>query len=149
MSRHQVRRELPYPADRLFDLVADVESYPEFIEWFAAVRILRRAGNLLDVEQIVRFKGLEAHFVTHAELERPRRIAIASGDAPFKTFEQIWRFQPKGPRRTIVDYETTVELRSSLLEHAMEALFDEPRIARETVDAFERRARQVYGTGPR
>jgi len=144
MSYHHVRRELPYSADQLFDLVGDVEKYPEFIEWFVAVRILHRSSNVLDVEQIVRFKGLHAQFVTRATLERPTRIAIVSHDRPFETFEQIWQFRSAGPQRTTVEYETKVELHSPILEHAMEALFNEAKIARKTVDAFEHRARQVY-----
>jgi coenzyme Q-binding protein COQ10 len=134
-----------YPATQLFDLVADVETYPAFIEWFVAVRILHRAENRLDVEQIVRYKGLHARFVTCATLERPKRITIVSHDPPFETFQQNWAFQPAGLHRTTVDYETKVALHSAFLERAMEALFNEARIARETVDAFERRARQIYG----
>jgi len=144
MPSHRERRELPYSQEQVFDLVADIVKYPEFIDWFVAVRILRRAGNVLDVEQIVRFKGIRSRFVTRAVLDRPMTIAIASTDPPFKRFEQRWSFAPAGRERTIVDYDSTLELRSPLLEHAMRAFFDEPEIARITVDRFERRAHQLY-----
>jgi len=148
MPSHRERRQLPYSARQLFDLVADVEKYPEFIEWFVAVRILRREGNVLEVEQIVRFKGLRARFTTRAVLDAPRRIEIASREPPFKRFDQLWTFSPAPKGGTIVEYASTLELRSSLLQHAMQALFDERQVAVATIDALARRARQIYGTTP-
>lgn len=146
MPSHREQRELPYTQEQVFDLVADVEKYPEFLAWFVAVRVLHRTGNRADVEQIVRFKALDARFTTHAVFERPKRIVIDCRDPPFKSFEQRWTFTAKGADRTALEYESTLELRSSLLRHVMAALFDEPQIARTTVDAFERRARQLYGS---
>ena len=148
MPSHRERRRLPYSARRLFDLVADVERYPEFIEWFVAVRILRREGNVLEVDQVVRFKGLRARFATRAVLDAPRRIEISSREPPFKRFDQLWTFSSAPKGGTIVEYESTLELRSSLLQHAMQALFDERQVAEETVDAIARRAQQIYGTAP-
>ncbi len=148
MPSHRERRLLPYSARRLFDLVADVEKYPEFIEWFAAVRIRRREGNVLDVDQVVRFKGFRARFATRAVLDAPRRIAITCQEPPFKRFDQLWTFSPAPKGGTIVEYASTLELRSSLLQHAMQALFDERQVAEETVDAIARRAQQIYGAAP-
>ena len=146
MPGHRERRELPYTQGQLFDLVADIEKYPEFLEWFVAVRMLHRTDNRADVEQIVRFKGLDARFVTHAVFERPKSIVIECCDPPFKQFEQRWTFTAIGAHKTDLEYESTLELRSQLLQHVMAALFDEPQISRVTVDAFERRARQLYGS---
>lgn len=145
MSCHNERRQLPYLPTQLFDLVADVEKYPEFIEWFVAVRIRRRDGDVLEVDQIVRFKGMRARFMTRAVLDRPREIAIASSDPPFRRFDQRWTFRPLGATATDVAYESSLELRSPLLQHAMQALFDERQVATATVDAFARRARRIYG----
>lgn len=145
MPRHQERRQLPYTQQQVFDLVADVEKYPEFIEWFVAVRIRKREGNLLEVDQLVRFKGVRARFTTLARIERPQRIDITCHDPPFKRFDQKWTFIPAGVAHTIVEYESELELNSPLLQHAMQMLFDERQAARATVDAFERRAGQIYG----
>lgn len=146
MPSHREHRHLPYSREQMFDLVADVEKYPEFIDWFVAIRVLRRDGNALDVEQVVRFKGLRARFVTHALLERPGRIAIATQDPPFKNFEQQWTFSPAGAHATALDYRSSLELRSPLLQHTLQMLLDEPEIARKTVDAFQRRAQQIYAS---
>lgn len=145
MSSHSEQRQLPYTSMRLFDLVADVEKYPEFIDWFVVVRVRRRLGDVLEVDQVVRFKGMRARFTTHAVLDRPREIAIASSDPPFRRFDQRWTFRPFGAAATDVTYESSLELRSPLLQHAMQALFDERQVATATVDAFARRARQIYG----
>lgn len=145
MPSHRERRELPYTPEQVFDLVADIEKYPEFLAWFVAVRVLHRTDNRADVEQIVRFEGLEARFVTHAVFDRPKSIVIDCRDPPFRRFEQRWTFAAKGADATALEYESTLELRSPLLQHVMAALFDEPQISRTMVDAFERRARQLYG----
>ena len=148
MPSHRERRHLSYTAPQLFELVADVERYPEFIEWFVAVRVRRREGNILEVDQVVRFKGLRARFATRAVLDRPRRIEITSDEAPFKRFEQLWTFAPSPETGAIVEYASTLELRSSLAQHAMQAFFDERRVAEATIDAFARRAQLIYGPAP-
>ncbi len=148
MASHHERRRLPYTALQLFELVADVESYPEFIDWFVAVRIRRREGQILDVDQVVRFKGLRARFTTRAVLDPPGRIEITSEEPPFKHFDQLWTFAPASGSDAVVDYASRLELRSTLAQHAMQALFDESRVAEATIDAFARRAQQIYGVRP-
>lgn len=145
MPSHTESRHLPYPAQQLFELVADVEKYPEFLEWFVAARISRRDGNLLEVDQVVRFNRLRERFTTQAQLDAPRRIHITSKDPSFKRFDQLWTFSPMPDGGTIVVYVSTLELSSSVLEHVMQALLDEGRIAKATIDAFAHRARQIYG----
>jgi coenzyme Q-binding protein COQ10 len=145
MPSYGQRRHLCYAARQLFDLVADVEKYPEFLEWFVATRILRRNGNVLDVEQTMRFAGFRTRLVTRAVLDEPRAIAITTRDPRFKGFDQRWSFTPAPDGGTTVDYQSTVELRSRLLQHLVGAVFDERKIAEATVNAFERRARQICG----
>lgn len=146
MPRHHERRELPYTAEQLFELIADIEKYPEFLEWFVAARIRQHDGNVLAVDQIVRFKGLRTRFSTRAMLDRPRRIAITTEDSPFKRFDQTWTFTPAPRGGTTVDYESELVLRSALMQRAMAAVFDEKQFAKTTVDAFVHRAQQIYGT---
>lgn len=148
MPTHRERRHLPYTARRLFELVADVEKYPEFIEWFVAVRILRREGNILSVDQVVRFKGLRTRFTTRAVLDAPRRIEITSEEPPFRHFDHLWTFSLAPQSGTLVEYASALELHSSLLQHAMQALFDERQVAAATVDAFAQRAQEIYGAAP-
>jgi len=147
MSHHIERRHLAYTTEQLFDLVADVERYPDFLQWFVAARVRHRNGNVLDVDQVVRFAGLTARFATRAVLDRPRRIAIAASDPPppFRLLDQCWTFTPASDGSTTVRYEISVELRSTLLQRLIRPLLDERQIAEATVNAFRRRAEQIYG----
>jgi coenzyme Q-binding protein COQ10 len=145
MPKHIERRHLPYTARQVFDLVADVEKYPDFIEWFVAARIRHRNGNVLEVHQVVRFAGLRRAFTTQAILDPPRRIVITTSDPPFRSFDQRWTFTPATDGGTTVEYETTVEMRSGFLQRLMRLVFDERQIAEATVNAFRRRADQIYG----
>ena len=147
MPHHIERRHLAYTAEQLFDLVADVERYPEFLQWFVAARIRHRDGHALDVDQTVRFAGFTAELATRAVLDRPRRIAIAASDPPppLRRLDQCWTFTPASDGRTTVQYEVSVELRSSLLQRLMRPLLDERQMAEATINAFTRRAEQIYG----
>ncbi|MGP0094138.1 MAG: type II toxin-antitoxin system RatA family toxin [Xanthobacteraceae bacterium] len=145
MPSYSQRRHLRYAAQQLFDLVADIEKYPEFLEWFVAARIIHRDGNVLEVAQIMRFAGFRAQIVTWAVLDPLRQIAIGTRDPRFKSFDQRWTFTPAPDGGTTVEYQSTVELRSRVAQHLIRALFDERQIAETTVNAFERRARQICG----
>jgi coenzyme Q-binding protein COQ10 len=145
MPTHIERRHLPYTVHQMFDLVADVESYPAFIDQFAALRIRRRDDNVLHVAQVVRLGLLSVEFASTAVLDRPRQITITSADARFERFEHRWRFSPASPHGTDVEFASTVELRAGALQRLMRAVFDERQAAQSTILAFKRRARQIFG----
>ncbi len=145
MPTHVERRHLPYTVQQLFDLVADIEKYPEFIDEFEAARIRRREGNVLYVDQVVRFAMLRAELASIAVLDPPREIVVTATDPRFERFENRWRFSPAPEGGSIVEYSTSVDLRPGALKHIMEVLFDERRMAESTILAFKRRARQIYG----
>ncbi len=145
MLHHIERRHLAYTTEQLFDLVADVERYPDFVPWFVAVRVRHRSGNVLDVDQVVRFAGFTSEIATRAVLDPPRRIAIATSDPPFRRFDQGWTFTPAESGGTTVQYEISVELRSALLQRVIRAFLVERQLVTVTVNAFTRRARQIYG----
>jgi coenzyme Q-binding protein COQ10 len=147
MFKHSERRQLPYTPQQLFDLVADVEKYPQFIDWFVSAHIRHRRGNVLVVDQVVRFAGLRAAFATRAVLDPPRQITISTGDFPFRCFDQHWSFTPAGDSGTLVQYDVALELRFRHLHRLMGLLIDQPRFAEATVNAFQHRADQIYGHG--
>ncbi|MDE2166671.1 MAG: type II toxin-antitoxin system RatA family toxin [Alphaproteobacteria bacterium] len=145
MASYFESRRLAFTPRQLFDVVADIERYPEFLEWFVAVRIRRRDGNVLEVDQVVAFKGLRTQFATRAVFDPPRGIDVTSRDPQFKRFHQHWTFVPAGAGHTIVEYSSALEPRSRIVRHAMRLLFDQPHFARVMVDAFLRRAETLYG----
>jgi coenzyme Q-binding protein COQ10 len=146
MFKHSESRNLPFMPRQMFDLVADVEKYPQFIDWFVSARIRRRDGNVQYVQQVVRYSGLRLTFATRAVLDPPGRIAATSADFPFRSFEQQWRFTPHGETGTSVRYDVAFEMRFGFLHGLMDLLADQREIAQRTVDMFSRRARKIYGS---
>jgi len=90
-----VRQSLPHPRPDIFDLVADIERYPEFVPGWQEARILRKADDRRHVEQAVGIRGLVWRFRTEAELERPRRIEIHGAGGPVRRLHQVWRFEER------------------------------------------------------
>jgi len=143
MPRLAIRRTVPYAREDVFDIVADVERYPEFLPGCTSARILRRDGERLWVEQSVGLSGLSWRFRTTALLARPDRIEIGTREAPFAYLDQVWRFREPGPGTTEVELAVNYELRSSLLETVASGLFDEG--FRQSLAAFERRIHERLG----
>jgi coenzyme Q-binding protein COQ10 len=144
--KHIERRRFPYTPRQLFDLVADVEKYPQFIDWFVSAHIRHRAGNLCEVDQVVRYGGLSVAFASRAVLDPPQRIRVTSTDFPFRSFDQHWTFTPEGHSGTLVQYDVAFELRFGFLLHGlMDLVADQRQIAATTIDMFQRRALQLYG----
>lgn len=145
MFRHTERRHMPYSPRQIFDLVADVEKYPEFIDWFVSARVRRRNGNVQYVDQVVRYSGLRVAFSSRAVLDPPHHIIVTSSDFPFRSFDQHWWFRPDGASGTLVEYDVAFELRFGFLHGLMGLLADQRRIAERTIDMFKHRALKLYG----
>lgn len=140
-----VTRRLPYPPEAVFDLVADIEQYPQFVPWCWRTRILERDGTRLQVFNEFGRGPLRLAFHTQADLDRPRSLVVTSEEAPFVYFRLEWQFQPAAPSGTLYTFTLRQKFRSALLEAAYGVLFTE--IARAVAHAFERRARQRLGGG--
>lgn len=145
MTRYRIERALPYRAEQIFDLVAEVERYPEFLPWWAAARVRRRAADSYETDQVLRVGLVRDRFVTTTRLERPRRIEVTSADPLFRTFRLSWRFEPEGEARCRVVLETEVVFRSRLRQRVLDLVLTNLPVA--IVDAFERRAESRLGTG--
>ena len=144
MPRHSVRRHFSCAPRQLFDIVADVEKYPEFLPWFVAVRVIRRRNRVLEVEQVVRLKMLRLRFLTTATMEPPRHIGIVSTAWPFRSFGQSWRFSPDPSGGTLVEFEIDVALRPSPLQALAALLVDRDRLSAAIVARFESRVGQLH-----
>ncbi len=139
------RIERRYPgctAEELFALVADVEKYPEFIPWISSCHILKREGAAVWVDMIFGLGPLQYRFTSKGVLDPPRRIDITSHDEPFEHFRQRWEFRTD-EGCAVIGYSYAFELRSHLLDLISHAVLDEA--IGTTIDAFERRAHQLYG----
>jgi coenzyme Q-binding protein COQ10 len=145
MPRFAERRHLPYSPQQLFDLVADVEKYPDFVPSVAAAKVRRREGSTVWVDMVVGTHLLRKRFASKAALDRPGRIDISSRDALFERYDQHWTFEPAADGGTVIEFRVDFEFRSRLLQMIMGAYLEDS--AKAMVSAFRRRARQMYGPG--
>ena len=146
MPTHAEVKILPYRPDQLFDLVADIDSYSEFLPWCVGCRTTRREGNVIWGDLMVGFKLFRETFTSKVTLERPNRIHVAYIDGPFRYLDNHWVFIPGDDgQSTTIDFYVDFEFRSRALQLVARAAFSEA--VKRMVNAFEQRAAVVYGPG--
>jgi coenzyme Q-binding protein COQ10 len=146
MATHIEQVDLPYTQRQVFDLVADIEAYAQFLPSVISARIKSRAGNTLFVDQLVRFTVLPMPIATRAVLDAPNSIQIACSDNPVVTFTELWTFAPRGDGGTHLSSRTEYTFRSNMLRRALDSRFNALQGA--TMRAFAARARALYGAAP-
>jgi len=141
---HSEQRILPHRPEQLFDLVADVGRYPEFLPWCVAARILEQDETAMRAELAIGFKGIRERFISRVALDRPNmRIDVKYEKGPFRYLVNHWQFTPADGGQCRLDFQIEFEFKSRLLEMVMGRLFDEA--VRRMVRAFEQRADALYG----
>jgi coenzyme Q-binding protein COQ10 len=145
MPTHAEKRILRYTPEQLFDLVADVRRYPEFLPWCVGARVLSQSETELTADLTIGFKIFRETFRSHVALERPGHVHVRYLNGPFRYLNNHWRFTPVG-QGTEVDFFVDFEFRSRLLQAAIGMVFNEA--VRLMVRAFERRAMALYGRRP-
>ncbi len=146
MPTHAEQRVLPYTQEQLFDLVADIERYPEFLPWCVGARIRERRDNLIVADLLIGFRMVRERFTSKVTLDRPSRIDVAYSEGPFRYLDNHWNFEPLSDGGCRIDFFVDFEFRSRLLQKLIGVLFNEA--VRRMVAAFEGRARQLYGARP-
>ncbi len=147
-SFHTVKR-VPHSPVQMFDLVADVEKYPQFVPLCESLRVRRRSQSgegveILVADMSVGYKSIRETFTTRVTLDRARlRIDVEYIDGPFRFLENRWKFLKHGENGCDVDFHIAYEFRNFALGMLMGAMFD--RAFRKFTTAFETRAREVYG----
>jgi coenzyme Q-binding protein COQ10 len=143
MPRHSEKRILPYTPEQLFDLIAAVDRYPEFLPWCKASRILQRDERGLTADLVIGYKIFTERFRSEVILDRPRKIDVRYLSGPLSHLRNQWELKPKGRGACELSFEVDFDFRSSLLGAAMEMFFDKALL--KMVAAFEARATQLYG----
>jgi len=145
MPTHAEQRVLPYSQAQLFDLVADVERYPEFLPWCVGARIRKRLPDgTMEADLVIGFKMFRERFASIVKPDRAsHRIDVSYVDGPFRYLNNHWKFITEGENRTRVDFFVDFEFKSALLQKVIGVLFNEA--VRRMVAAFESRAKQLYG----
>lgn len=143
MPTHAEKRVLPHSPERLFDLVADVERYPEFLPWCVGTRIRRREETRILADMVIGYKIFRERFTSMVTLSRPDRIDVEYSDGPFKYLKNHWIFRPVGEDACEIDFYVDFEFRSRLLQKMIVPVFNQA--VRRMVGAFESRAEDLYG----
>jgi coenzyme Q-binding protein COQ10 len=141
MPTHAERQTLPYRPEQLFDLVADVARYPEFLPWCVGARIRSRAPALIVADLTIGFGPFRESFTSRVALDRPRAIDVSYQNGPFRYLRNRWGFAAV-PGGTELDFFVDFEFRSRLLQAAIGPVFTEA--VRRMVAAFRRRAAVLY-----
>jgi len=129
----------------MFDLVADMGRYPEFVPLCESMRVQGREGaNILVADMTVAYGPIRETFKTQVTLNREHlAILVEYLDGPFRHLENRWRFKPEGEKACVVEFFISYEFRSRALGLLMGAVFD--AAFRRFAEAFEKRADKIYG----
>lgn len=147
MPRHSEIRQLPYSADQMYNLVADVAKYPEFLPWCAAARIRSRIRHddheVMEADLVISFKVFRERFGSRVTLwPETRRIDTEYLDGPFKFLKSYWIFHSRAVGCE-VEFFVDFEFRNAILQKVIGVVFNEAM--QRIVGAFETRAKDLYG----
>jgi coenzyme Q-binding protein COQ10 len=143
MPRHTETKHLPYSPDQLFDLVADVARYDEFLPWVVAVRVRSSSATETIADLVVGFNAFKERFTSRVVKERSNRICVDYVEGPLKYLHNEWKFEPAPDGGTHLCFSVDFAFRSRIFEALAGQMFD--RALRRMTRAFEERAVALYG----
>jgi len=147
MPTHSETRQLPYSAQQMYDLVADVARYPEFLPWTAAARIRsdedRGDHRVMEADLVISFKVFRERFTSRVVLwPEAKKIDTEYLDGPFKYMKSNWHFEDN-LEGCQVHFFVDFECRNAILQKVIGVVFNEAM--QRIVRAFENRAKELYG----
>lgn len=149
MPTHEEKRRMPYSADQMYALIADVAAYPQFLPWCAGARIRARRDDgegreIVDADLIISFKVFREKFGSRVILHpQAQTIDVSYLDGPFRYLDNRWKFTPIDETSCEVDFFVDFEFKSRTLQAIIGVVFGEAM--RRVVRAFEQRAADLYG----
>jgi len=153
MPQFSNKRRVRHAAADMFDLVADVEKYPQFVPLCQSLRVRSRAAKgegveVLTASMTVAYKLIQQTFTSRVTLDKPNlKIVVEYLDGPFSRMQNRWSFKPTGDDTCEVEFYIDYEFRSRTFGMLMGAVFD--TVFRKMAAAFEERADKVYGARTR
>lgn len=143
MTMIQKSALVKYAAHQMFDLVDNVEAYPEFLPWCAGSRVINRSDDIVEAELLIAKGGFKKSFATRNCLDRGGRITIALLNGPFNYLEGRWDFIPLREDASKISLDLEFEMSGLLANIAFGTVFNQ--ICNTMVGSFTQRAKQVYG----
>lgn len=152
VTKKRIKTETPYSAAQMFDLVADVDRYPEFLPWCVALRVVERSVDdngcgTITADMVVAYKMFRERFRSKVLLDQPAgQIDVEYISGPFRSLQNIWRFvdlpDSSPAAGSVIDFEIAFEFRNFLLQATAQAVFD--KVFSRMSGAFVERANDVY-----
>lgn len=136
-------RRLPYSAEQMFDLVADVAKYREFLPWVIATRVRSDTDTEMLADMVVGFKSIRETFTSRVMKTRPLQIAVHYVDGPLSDLDNVWTFRAIDDTTCEIDFAVDFEFKNRVFQVIAGQYFD--RAFRKMVAAFETRAGELYG----
>lgn len=140
---HEVR-VLPWSAEQMFDLVADVGHYAEFLPWVIATRVRSDSETEMVADMLVGFSAIREKFTSRVVKSRPEEIRVHYVDGPLRDLDNVWRFRPLDENSCEIEFDVQFSFRSAMFEKLAGQYFD--KAFRKMVAAFETRAAALYGS---
>jgi coenzyme Q-binding protein COQ10 len=137
-------RHLAWSAEQMFDLVADVGRYSEFLPWVIATRVRSDSESEMIADMLVGFSALREKFTSRVEKVRPSEIRVHYIDGPMRDLDNRWLFRPLGPGECEIEFSVEFSFRNALFEKLAGQYLD--KAFRKMVAAFEQRAQALYGS---
>lgn len=137
-------RELQWSAEQMYDLVADVRRYAEFLPWVVATRIKSEDETVMIADMLVGFSALREKFTSRVIKDRNRSIKVEYLEGPLKNLENDWTFTPAPDGGCRIDFSVSFAFRNAIFEKLAGQYLDSA--FRKMVAAFEKRAQQLYGS---
>jgi coenzyme Q-binding protein COQ10 len=137
-------RRLPWSAEQMYDLVADVSRYAEFLPWVVATRIKSDSETEMVADMLVGFNALREKFTSKVEKRRAEYIEVIYLDGPMRDLDNVWQFRALPEGGCAVDFLVEFTFRNALFERLAGQYFE--RAFRKMVAAFEQRAEDLYGS---
>jgi len=133
---------LPFTPDQIYDLVADVEKYPEFLPWCVAARVLSQSDTEITADLIIGYKVLRETFRSRVHLTPKTRIEVDYINGPFHYLNNHWEFTEAENGGTDIDFHIDFQFKNSFFQSGMQLVFESA--FNQMLNAFEKRAHQIY-----
>jgi coenzyme Q-binding protein COQ10 len=144
MPTHAERRAMPYTPEQMFNLVAAVDLYPQFLPWCLASRITKREGNVFYADLVIGYKMVREKFGSRVTALKPDHIHVEYLSGPMKHLSNHWRFLPQADGTCIIDFYVDFEFKNPVLQKLISVFFEEA--VKRMVGAFEARAHDLYNS---
>lgn len=134
---------VPYSCREMYALVADIGAYPQFLPWCGGARVLRREEDVVEAAITIAYHGVHKTFTTRNLLQQDKMMEMRLVEGPFRHLHGYWRFTALEERACKIELDLEFEVANRLVAAVLNPVFS--TIANQMVDAFHRRAVQLYG----